>query len=47
MPSLSRGVRVPLLLRSPGTGGRRRGAGDDMVKAGRRSSDVVALMRDG
>lgn len=26
-----RGVREPLLLRPPGTGGFRRGAGDDMV----------------
>lgn len=31
MPRVSLGVRVPLLLRAPGTGGRRRGAGADML----------------
>lgn len=31
MPKVSLGVRVPLLLRPPGTGGRRSGTGDDIV----------------
>lgn len=31
IPSVSLGVREPLLFRAPGTGGRRRGAGEDMV----------------
>lgn len=33
MPRVSRGVRLPLLLRPPGIGGRRSGTGDDMVAA--------------
>lgn len=31
IPKVSLGVRVPLLLRPPGIGGRRSGTGDDMV----------------
>lgn len=31
IPSVRRGVRAPLPLRPPGTGGLRRGAGDDML----------------
>lgn len=31
IPRVRRGVRAPLPLRPPGTGGRRRGAGDDML----------------
>lgn len=31
MPRVRRGVRGPLLLRAPGTGGLSRGAGDDML----------------
>jgi hypothetical protein len=31
IPRVSRGVRVPLLLRPPGTGGRSSGTGDDIV----------------
>lgn len=33
MPNVSFGARgLPLLLRAPGTGGRRRGTGDDMAR---------------
>jgi hypothetical protein len=31
IPSVRRGVRLPLWLRPPGTGGRRSGTGDDMM----------------
>ena len=31
IPRVSRGVRVPLLLRPPGMGGRSSGTGDDIV----------------
>ncbi len=35
IPSVRRGVRLPLWLRPPGTGGRRSGTGDDIVEEGR------------
>jgi hypothetical protein len=34
IPKVSFGVREPLLLREPGTGGLRSGAGDDMMSRG-------------